>query len=37
MDLASTITRTLQDSSVHCLPSGVWGPPGRGYSALLIG
>ncbi|NWR03273.1 POK9 protein, partial [Paradoxornis webbianus] len=37
LDLATSITITLLDSSVHLLPTGVFGPPGQLMHALLLG
>ncbi|NWR01987.1 POK9 protein, partial [Paradoxornis webbianus] len=37
LDLATSITETLLDSSVHLLPTGIFGPLGPQISALLIG
>ncbi|NWV05407.1 POK9 protein, partial [Ptilonorhynchus violaceus] len=37
MDLATTTTVTLLDSSVRLLPTGIFGPLGGGRSALLLG
>ncbi|NXP59211.1 POK9 protein, partial [Chloropsis cyanopogon] len=37
LDLATSITVTLLDSSVHLLPTGIFGPPGPQTSALLVG
>lgn len=37
MDLATSITVTLLDSSVHFLPTGVSEPPGQRMHALLLG
>ncbi|KFV53075.1 hypothetical protein N341_08831, partial [Tyto alba] len=37
LDLATSTTVTLLDSSVHLLPTGIFGPPGLQKSALLIG
>ncbi|NXB79138.1 POK9 protein, partial [Donacobius atricapilla] len=37
MDLATSITIKLLDSSVHLQPTGIFGPPGPQKSALLIG
>ncbi|NWH90202.1 POK9 protein, partial [Aegithalos caudatus] len=37
LDLATSITLTLLDSSVHLLPTGIFGPPGPQTSALLVG
>ncbi|NWS83043.1 POK9 protein, partial [Toxostoma redivivum] len=37
MDLATSVTVTLLDSSVHLLPTEIFGPPGPRKSALLIG
>ncbi|KAL2307023.1 hypothetical protein Nmel_003459, partial [Mimus melanotis] len=36
MDLATSVTVTLLDSSVHLLPTGIFRPPGPRKSALLI-
>ncbi|NXT10241.1 POK9 protein, partial [Prunella fulvescens] len=35
LDLATSITVTLLESSVHLLPTGIFGPPGPQKSALL--
>lgn len=37
LDLATSITVTLLDSSLHLLPTGIFRPPGPQKSALLIG
>ncbi|NXX37321.1 POK9 protein, partial [Nicator chloris] len=37
LDLATSTTVTLLESSVHLLPTGIFGPPGPQKSALLIG
>ncbi|NXM21583.1 POK9 protein, partial [Ploceus nigricollis] len=37
LDLATSITVTLLDSSVHLLPTGIFGPRGPQKSALLVG
>ncbi|NXG98673.1 POK9 protein, partial [Loxia leucoptera] len=37
LDLATSITVTLLDSSAHLLPTGFFGPPGPQKSALLVG
>ncbi|NWT27837.1 POK9 protein, partial [Cardinalis cardinalis] len=37
LDLATSITITLLDSSVHLLPTGIFGPPGPQKRALLVG
>ncbi|NXQ04692.1 POK9 protein, partial [Vidua macroura] len=37
LDLATSITVMLLDSSAHLLPAGIFGPPGPQKSALLVG
>ncbi|NXE02911.1 POK9 protein, partial [Chaetorhynchus papuensis] len=37
LDLATSVTVTLSDSSVHLVPTGIFGPPGPQRSALLLG
>ncbi|NXO06131.1 POK9 protein, partial [Oriolus oriolus] len=37
LDLGTSITVMLLDSSVHLLPTGIFGPPGPQRSALLLG
>ncbi|NWU38602.1 POK9 protein, partial [Hylia prasina] len=37
LDLATSIIVMLLDSSVHLLPTGIFGPPGPQTSALLVG
>ncbi|NXH81972.1 POK9 protein, partial [Edolisoma coerulescens] len=37
LDLITACTVTILDSSVHLIPTGVNGPLGQGWSALLLG
>ncbi|NWX57802.1 POK9 protein, partial [Promerops cafer] len=37
LDLATSVTVMMLDSSVHLLPTGIFGPPGPQKSSLLLG
>ncbi|NWV99537.1 POK9 protein, partial [Machaerirhynchus nigripectus] len=37
LDLPTACTVTILDSSIHLIPTGVNGPLGQGWSALLLG
>ncbi|NWI78419.1 POK9 protein, partial [Dryoscopus gambensis] len=37
VDLPTTCTVTILDSSIHLIPIGINGPLGQGWSALLLG